>query len=564
MKKLICCLLFSALVACSGGNSPVSRGSSSSTGGGGGSSSSSTSSTATVIRIGSGSGVGFSNGTIGLSATSISAGGSATLSVSLVDQNGVPYTQSAIISFSSPCLTANTAVIKDQSNAIVSSITTTTGSATVTYVAQGCSGSDNITASTTVNSQPTLSATGTITVQAAVLGAVTFVSASPASIGLKGTGVQETSTLVFQVSDSSGGPVNGAAVTFSLSTSVGGLSLSTTTATSGADGKVQTVVKSGTVHTSVRVTASATLGGVTQSTQSNNLTVSTGIPTTNAFSVAPVCPNVEAWNTDGVVSPITVRLADRYNNPVPDGTSIALMAEGGKIDPQCNTKTTATESGVCTVNWTSQNPRPIDGRVTILATALGEDSFVDANANGFFDTGESYIDRGEPYEDDDESGSYQLGEPFLDFTGNLTRDATYGSFKGITCTGITSSSTCTLVNASIGGQAVIVMSGSVATITGPATATGAPDAQIQLNYNVHDLHGNAMPSGTTIAVTANSNAGQLAQPTSFTVPCDPSIGGTDVTVILTIPSASPTKTGLLTVTVTTPAGLVTVFRTTIN
>jgi len=315
----------------------------------------------------------------------------------------------------------------------------------------------------------------------------------------------------------------------------------------------------------VRVTATATLNSVIQSTQSSSLEVSTGIPTTNSFSVAPTCPNADAWTTDGVSIPITVRLSDRYNNPVPDGTSIAFTAEGGKIAPSCKTTTTGTESGVCTVNWTSQNPRPTNGRVTILATALGEDSFVDINGNGFFDTGESFVDRGEPFEDDDESGTYNSGEPFLDFTGNQAYDATYGSFKGITCTGVTSSSTCTLITVAIGGQALVVMSSHAATITGPAsTAASAAGQTVNLQYVVKDINGNAMPQGTTITVTSNNNAGTLDPPTTFTVPCDAGTSGMTISALLTRPTPLA-GTGAVTVTVSPPGGLPpTVFRTTIN
>ncbi|MES1192540.1 MAG: hypothetical protein ABUS47_15875 [Steroidobacter sp.] len=563
MKKLIFGLVLTGVLAgCGGsGNPPVpkdSSGSGSSTGTGTGGSSSS-SSVATMLSLGSGTGTSFTSGAIALSSTSISAGGSASLTVTLVDQNDVPYTQSATISFTSSCISLGTAAIKDSGGNSVSSISTATGTATVTYVAQGCSGDDVITASTNVNNQPTLTATGTITVQAATLGAVSFVSASPASIGLKGTGVQETSTLVFLVSDSSGGPVSGADVTFNLSTSVGGLSLSNTTAKSGADGKVQTVVKSGTVHTTVRVTATATLNSVVQSTQSSNLAVTTGIPTTSGLSVAPTCPNVEALNRDGVNVPVTVRLADRYNNPVPDGTAVAFTAEGGKIDGQCTSGTTSTESGVCTVNWTSQtSSQPVDGRVTILATALGEDSFVDTNANGFYDTGETYSDAGEPYLDANESGTYDSGEFFLDTNGNGVRDATYNGFKGITCTGTTSTSTCSLETTEIGRQTLIVMSSSDAVISvkSPGIPSGSTASQtITWTFNVQDVNGNAMPQGTKIAVSANSNAGTINTPTSFTVPCTGGTGGTDIGVSLTRPTTI-NGSGTVTITVTTPGNIV--------
>ena len=579
MKKLIVGVVISMLVAgCSGSSDSTTRGriiglggssssSTSSSSGNSSSVSSSISSVTTVLSLGTGTGAGFMPGAIALSTASLAAGGSATLGVTLVDQDGIPYQQSATITFSSSCITLGTALLTDGNGTTITAITTSTGSATATYIARGCSGADVITASAVANNQ-SLTATATITVQASVLGQVVFLSATPNTIGLKGTGVQETSTLVFQVVDSTGGPVNGASVTFGLSTSVGGISLSSTTATSGADGKVQTVVKSGTVHTSVIVNATAVFNGVTQSTQSSNLSVSTGIPTTNGFSLASTCPNVEGFNYDGTGDVVTVRLSDRYNNPVSDGTAITFTTDGGKIGSQCTTKTTDTESGVCSVNWTSQNPRPANGRATILATALGEDSFVDANVNGFYDSGESYIDLGEPFEDDNESGTYTANEFYMDFNKSGSYDATYGSFKGITCTGSLPSSTCTLSTVAIGRQLVIVMSTSDASIKqvgaqSPSTSTNG--GSVTVLYNIKDINGNAMANGTTVTIAANTAAGTLDEPTSFTVGCDPSTNGLDVIAYLTRPATPAALIGAaITVTVKAPNGNVSIFRTPIN
>src|SRR5208283_2195479 len=390
------------LAACSGSKNlgAVSSSSSSGTGGTGG-----TGTGTTTYSMGNGSGSSFQSGMIGISSANVAAGGTTSLSVTIVDQTGTLYTaQSVTVTFNSTCISTGLATIAASGTSTAGStadtVTSTTGTIDATYTAKGCSGPDVITATAAVASA-NLTATGTVTVAAASIGSIQFVSATPASIGLKGTGLNETSTVVFKVVDSSGGARPGVTVAFSLNTSAGGLSLSPPTAISGADGTVQTVVSSGTEHTAVRVTA--TIASPALSTQSSALTVTTGLPASNAFSISVgspgyntlACPNVEAYGIDLIQVPVTVQLADRYNNPAPDGTSVAFVTNGGHIAGSCTTPSSATSpgDGTCTVNWTSANPRPTtsstppvyrNGRATILATAIGEESFNDAKQIGYY------------------------------------------------------------------------------------------------------------------------------------------------------------------------------------
>ncbi len=378
-------------------------------------------------------------------------------------------------------------------------------------------------------------------------------------------GRPESSTVIFRVVDAAGGARPNANVTFSLDSNVGGINLSSTSATSDANGRVQTVVNAGTVATTVRVTARIASPAI--SNQSSQLSVTTGVPDSDSFSIAPTCANVEAFNVDGVVAAVTARLADRFNNPVPDGTAVTFTAEGGQIVSQCTTATTSTGAGVCTVNWTSSNPRPLApvngvGRVSILATAIGEDSFTDNNANGFFDVTEAFADLGEPYRDDDESGTYDSGEFFLDFNNDGVRQATDGTFSGVRCTGTAAADTCNLTTTAIGAQTLVVMSTSGAIITGPSEEPVAAGVAEPLTYNVKDLNGNAMPAGTTISATASSGAGTIEGTASFKVPCDAGRSGQTVQFFLKPAATNPA--GVVTITVTSPAGLVTIYTTSIH
>ena len=320
----------------------------------------------TVVSMGSGSGSSFLSGKIYISTPTLSAGGSTTLQVNLIDQNGAAYTQSTTVTFSSPCVGNNQSSITGLNSATgVPTTTTTSGTATATYVTSGCSGSDLITATASANGQ-NLSATGTVTVTAASLGSISFISASPTTITLKGQGSaggSSTSTVVFQVNNSTGGPLEGATVNFALSTMLGGVSLTPASGTTAANGQVQTIVSSGTVAEPVTVEATTTVGGSTLSTSSNSLTISTGVPTSDGISLAVECENVEAWDADGVSVPVTVRMRDRFSNPVPDGTTVNFHTLLGHIDSSCQTGSTAETkgTGTCSVNWVSQAPRSVAG-----------------------------------------------------------------------------------------------------------------------------------------------------------------------------------------------------------
>jgi hypothetical protein len=482
--------------------------------------------TSSTVQMGSPAGAGFKASIIGISSTSLSAGGSASLTVALQQSDGTLYTQPATVTFSSNCAAQNLAKI-------TSPVSTSTGVATATYVASGCSGKDLITATATVGTN-SLSASGTVTVATASIGSIVYKSATYTIISLKGSGTTahpETSTVVFQVLDQSGGPSPGASVTFALNTSVGGISVNKGPVTSDANGNVQTTVQAGTVATPVRVTATVLNITPTISTQSNQLSVSTGVPTQDAFSLAVACPNVEAYNIDGVQVTVTARLADRFSNPVADGTAVQFNTEGGHIQPQCTTATTPTESGVCSVTWTSANPRPTigkggrAGRSTLMAMAIGEESFVDANGNGAFDPGETFTDLGERFRDDDGNGIYDSGEFFYDFNNNGVRDPADGIFNGVLCN---DPARCDSTKSStgIGVNNIIVMSDSVPKNLAPAAGSTLPTASkttgsMTYFFVVADKNNNPMPSGTTVKATVTGTGLKLSLPTSgsYIYPC---------------------------------------------
>jgi len=394
--------------------------------------------------------LGVSAGTIDNPVSSINPG---VLRVTLTDAAGDPVT-SQVVTF-----VADIGIVSPATQ-----LTDSTGVATVALTAGGTAGAGTITASTAIGfdtfsdaisvvvSEQSASAEGT---------AIEFVSASPASITLQGTGgagLKESSVVTFRIVDTDGQPVSGQAVAFALTTAPGGLSIANSTDTSDVNGNVTVTVNSGTIPTVVRVSASFTdTGGDTVSVFSDQLTVSTGLPDQSRFSVVASSITPQAGSHDGVTVTVTAFAADRSGNPAPDGTAIYFTTELGIIGPNC-----LLVSGACSVTWTSidASGAPVDGsedisqalgasnlrndrfgRSTVLGVAVGEESFIDNNSNGVFDsTGDSVVlQLAEAFRDDNESTALEdgtgstLDEEFRDYIVNGTFDAANSVYDGARC-----------------------------------------------------------------------------------------------------------------------------------
>jgi hypothetical protein len=451
--------------------------------------------------------------------------------------------------------------------------------------------------------------------------------------GTGGPGRQESSIVSFKVLDKNGNPVAGALVDFllfgttSTVTGTGGLTLSPARATSGADGRVSTVVFAGIVNTPVRVTATISGTSPAVTSTSDQLVISTGIPDQNSFSLSTSIYNVEGANFDGcsasIGSRVSVSLADHFNNPVPDGTAVSFTTEGGVIDASCLTGLVNTQltdgtvivqkgiPGSCTVRFCSANPRAKDGRVTILAYALGEESFVEDPAipNGInrYDDGEYYKDLCEPVRyhwaitNEDVNAALTarncirpvMGETYIDSNGdgnyNATGDGQYnGVLKLDPATGqtVASNRSPTIhVRASL----VQVMSGSNAAmdaLDGNSMALshctdGTPFVNVAKTFRfaVRDknltvfpgniLSGNILPAGTQISFTT-SNGTIVSGSSNFIVPNtnDPGSENWTYTVLLQSDATqtdaahgllctNQVSTGALAIKVTTPQNVIT-------
>lgn len=246
---------------------------------------------------------------------------------------------------------------------------------------------------------------------------VAFISASPEIIYVRGSGFTETSTLIFEVRDRAGNPLQGRSVRLDLLTKTGNLLIEggagPVTQVSDATGRVSVRVNSGTMPTPVRVSATL-VTSPSIATVSSNLSVGVGLPSQLNFSMSQQTINIEGMNIDGTPNTYKIIASDRNGNPVPTATSINFVTEGGQIEAVAQTSTTpvvptpgvGTGLSTAVARFQSSDPRPADGRITVTAYALGEESFIDQNGNNIYDSGEPFQDLGNLFKDRLFDGAY--------------------------------------------------------------------------------------------------------------------------------------------------------------
>lgn len=361
--------------------------------------------------------------------STVSAYGTAGIKVQVL-QGGLPYTAGPVeVSFSSSCA-AGKAVVT------ASATTQPNGLAEATFVDNGCAQTANATVSITATIG-TDTKSGPLTVLAPTTGSLRFVEAIPEdkSITLRGQGGigrQENAILTFKLVDVAGQGVANADVCFDASTYVGGLnidgfnpdkkpvpqgsdalcgidplSIVRYVKRTNADGTVTVQVNSGTVPTPVRVRARALYpSGATSALQtfSDTLSISTGLPLQRSFSLSVDKANIDGGNFDGEVATVTVRLADQFSNPVPDGTVVSFIGSGASVCTADN-GSCKTVNGACSCQVVSQERRPLDNRVIVTAYAVGLENFDDVDGDNLYKAGvDPFDDLGDAFVDANKDG----------------------------------------------------------------------------------------------------------------------------------------------------------------
>ncbi|WP_444884138.1 Ig-like domain-containing protein [Microbulbifer sp. PSTR4-B] len=543
----------------------------------------------------------FVSGALEILAQNLSSKGTTPVSVYVQGPDGNLYSKRMQVEFSSNCSLSQPAVAT-----LDSPVTTTEGKATSTYTAEGCEGQDSITAA--LAAYPSISAIGQLTVMPPEVGSIVFVSSQPEVIHIQGSGGYETSTVSFQVFSKEGLPVSGVEVNFSLKQGDGTVNLASSSGTTNAEGEVSTVVSSGNVATSVRVMGSLTdENGAFFSAVSSDLVVSTAILDQDSFSLSASTSNPGGDRVDGVTTELTIRVADK-NNTRADGTAVSFTTEYGRIEGYCTTV-----DGNCSVVWNSQSPRgshdkvrtientrclatglmnapcpltddypgglgqPYGGRSTILAYALGQESFTDANGNGLFDTGEAFVDLPEAFLDHNEDGAFgnskTVGSCYPDcpeaggdedllipLNNNERYDGGNGIYNGLNCSAAAETEgTCSKELVHVRAERVIQVAGEepygiFATDEGffdePSIDVSVGGSKT-FGFYLSDIYNGPLPFGTKVeiesdkcevepevaAVANTSDYGPSQVPITINVPDDAERGSEYVKVRVTVPAA---------------------------
>lgn len=337
---------------------------------------------------------------------SLYSGGQTPISLKVTNETGDALS-GVLVSLNSSCGQIPEQVISDNEGTVEAIFKSINSDSTL------CSGTINISASTNNANRSTK-----IMVEVPQANSIVYTS-NDLTLGIQNSGSSRTGEIEFTVY-SNNIPVADTDVILSLRKSPLGLSFgrldnkSDISAKTDSNGKVSVHIYPGTTPGPVEI--EATLASDPRiNALSKNITIASSRVTQTGLSLSWE-KNVLDWSYDGDSTQINARMVDRNGNKVPDGTVINFTAEGGKVTSSCTTV-----DANCTVTFTAQNPRPGDGRVSILAVAEGEKDYIDMNENNAWDEGVDILvhNIGDTFRDDNENGVFDIGE----FTYPLTTGA---------------------------------------------------------------------------------------------------------------------------------------------
>ena len=187
---------------------------------------------------------------------------------------------------------------------------------------------------------------------------ITLADRSTEVVGVTGAGGVETATLEFVAVDDQGRPVgtaNAVDLSFVIASGPGGgETIAPSTVTTGADGRADVTLTSGTRSGTVQVLATGTVDGREIRSLPVTITITGGLPDDAHFSVALGQLNFAGYDRYGLTNPVTAFVGDKYGNPVQPGTAVYFTTDGGIVPGSGVTN----EQGTTTVQLLSAAPGP--------------------------------------------------------------------------------------------------------------------------------------------------------------------------------------------------------------
>jgi adhesin/invasin len=304
---------------------------------------------------------------------------------------------------------------------------------------------------------------------------ITFISAVPETIGLRGSG-NEVSKVTFQCKDAKGSPVpDNVSVNFTVAQELGGASVSPASAkTSGGQGMVFTNLSAGTAIGSEKVIASI----ANVSAPSNPITISGAPANYNNFTFSCETRIMQGMDIDNLWQYCVSIVADRNRQKIPN-TQVTFISEAGVVDKYVTTEETGTAISIfrtgnprpATVpasnaffaslqgignlfNWSPAAAEPVSSGghprnevITLIAATSGEESCFgtpgiqdgrclcgsvpcEACKNG--SKVNCFEDLPEPFVDANDDGTWNTGENNIDVNNNRQWDGPNGQWDGQT------------------------------------------------------------------------------------------------------------------------------------
>lgn len=510
----------------------------------------------------------------------------------------VASTSPVQVSFSSNCGQVSPATVTTNAAGIATTSFTATDVVGTTVSSLGCGGKTVEISASAVGADSVRKSLSVTAAPAVNLGFVVPVNSSKSRIYLANSGGATQTSVDFLLTNARGEAIPSQDVLLTLKTVNGGipkatfntaLNVNPVTLTTDSLGKVTVPVFSGTVPTNVLVNASL-VSDPSIKTDSSVVVIASGRPAQARVSLVPAKRAIRGFNFDGATTTLTMSLADRQGNPVPDGTAVNFVSEAGvMIPPTCITGAVAGDSQ-CSVTIRTQNPRNASrkGYVSILAYAAGEEDFTDLVGDNIYHCGDGWVDLPAAYRDDLATtaapnviaiqGSYPPGEFFVPRSASQLNK---GAATDTNCPTPGSSPTPSNGDgvwgaADVRGQVVIVFSTDDFSIDGETWSATAVDpnwnnAKVTtgLSVSIHDTNGRSVPTGSTIAVTVTDNSPKLPsdgaatsptigacalvsqshtavpdslEPLAFSVALKQCVAGDQVSITVTTPAGSKTYT----------------------